>query len=66
MRWHAQIVAHREELGSPMSREQGKPQAEAAARSCTPPAYAEWFAAEASRTYGDLILEPVRGKKMLV
>ena len=65
-RWHALIVANTEDLARLISREQGKPLAEARGEVGYGASYVEWFAEEAVRAYGDLIPEPARGKKMLV
>jgi succinate-semialdehyde dehydrogenase/glutarate-semialdehyde dehydrogenase len=65
-RWHALIVANTEDLARLISREQGKPLNEARGEVAYGASYVEWFAEEAVRTYGDLIPEPVRGKKMMV
>ena len=65
-RWHALIIAHQEELGRLISREQGKPQHEGRGEVLYAASYVEWFAEEATRTYGDLIPESVRGKKLMV
>ncbi|GAA0755985.1 NAD-dependent succinate-semialdehyde dehydrogenase [Ideonella azotifigens] len=65
-RWHALILAHQDDLGRLVSREQGKPLAEGRGEIAYAASYVEWFAEEATRTYGDLIPEPVRGRKMLV
>jgi succinate-semialdehyde dehydrogenase/glutarate-semialdehyde dehydrogenase len=65
-RWHALIVANSEDLARLISREQGKPLNEARSEVAYGASYVEWFAEEAVRTYGDLIPEPVRGKKLMV
>jgi succinate-semialdehyde dehydrogenase/glutarate-semialdehyde dehydrogenase len=65
-RWHALILANTEELAQLMSREQGKPLAEARGEVAYGASYVEWFAEEAVRSYGDIIPEAVRGRKMLV
>jgi succinate-semialdehyde dehydrogenase/glutarate-semialdehyde dehydrogenase len=65
-RWHALILANQEDLARLMSREQGKPLAEARGEVAYGASYVEWFAAEAVRADGDIIPEPVRGRKMLV
>ncbi len=65
-RWHALIVANTEDLARLMSREQGKPLAEARGEVAYGASYVEWFAEEAVRTYGDILPEVVRGKKMMV
>jgi succinate-semialdehyde dehydrogenase/glutarate-semialdehyde dehydrogenase len=65
-RWHALIIANTEDLARLISREQGKPLAEARGEVAYGASYVEWFAEEAVRTYGDLIPEPARGKKLMV
>lgn len=65
-RWHALILANREDLARLISREQGKPLAEARGEVNYGASYVEWFAEEAVRAYGDIIPEPVRGRKLMV
>jgi succinate-semialdehyde dehydrogenase/glutarate-semialdehyde dehydrogenase len=65
-RWHALILAHEEDLGRLISLEQGKPLAEGRGEVLYAASYVEWFAEEATRTYGDVIPEPVRGRRMIV
>jgi succinate-semialdehyde dehydrogenase/glutarate-semialdehyde dehydrogenase len=65
-RWHALIVAHTEDLAKIISREQGKPLAEGRGEVAYGASYVEWFAEEAVRTYGDMIPEQVRGRKLMV
>lgn len=65
-RWHALIVANTEDLARLISREQGKPLAEARGEVAYGASYVEWFAEEAVRTYGDILPQVVRGKKMMV
>ncbi|WP_126282545.1 NAD-dependent succinate-semialdehyde dehydrogenase [Burkholderia stagnalis] len=62
--WHAAIVAHTEDLARLMSREQGKPLAEARGEVAYGASYVQWFAEEAVRVYGDLIPQQQRGKRM--
>ncbi|WP_423396474.1 NAD-dependent succinate-semialdehyde dehydrogenase [Burkholderia sp. LMG 21824] len=62
--WHAAIVAHTEDLAKLMSREQGKPLAEARGEVAYGASYVLWFAEEATRTYGDLIPQQQRGKRL--
>ncbi len=64
--WHALILANKEDLARLISREQGKPLAEARGEVLYGASYVEWFAEEAVRTYGDIIPEPVRGRKLMV
>jgi succinate-semialdehyde dehydrogenase/glutarate-semialdehyde dehydrogenase len=65
-RWHALILANTEDLARLISREQGKPLAEARGEVAYGASYVEWFAEEAVRAYGDMIPEPARGKKLMV
>ncbi|ROZ74383.1 NAD-dependent succinate-semialdehyde dehydrogenase [Ramlibacter sp. WS9] len=64
-RWHALILEHREDLARIISCEQGKPLAEARGEVLYGASYVEWFAEEATRTHGDIIPEPARGKKLM-
>ncbi len=64
-RWNALLLEHRQDLGRLISREQGKPLAEAVGEIVYAASYVEWFAAEAVRSYGDVIPPPVRGRQML-
>ena len=65
-RWHALIVEHQDDLGRLISREQGKPLAEGRGEVLYAASYVEWFAEEATRSYGDMIPAPVRGRRMMV
>jgi succinate-semialdehyde dehydrogenase/glutarate-semialdehyde dehydrogenase len=65
-RWHALILANQEDLGRLISREPGTPLAEGRGEVLYAASYVEWFAEEATRSYGDVIPEPVRGRKMIV
>jgi succinate-semialdehyde dehydrogenase/glutarate-semialdehyde dehydrogenase len=64
-KWNDLIVAHQEDLAIIISSEQGKPLAEARGEVLYGASYVEWFAEEATRTHGDVIPEPVRGKKLM-
>jgi succinate-semialdehyde dehydrogenase/glutarate-semialdehyde dehydrogenase len=64
-RWHALIVQNQDDLARIISAEQGKPLAEARGEVLYGASYVEWFAEEATRTHGDIIPEPVRGKKLM-
>lgn len=63
-RWNDLIVAHVEDLGRLISREQGKPLAEGKGEVLYAASYVEWFAEEATRTDGDIIAAPVPGRRM--
>jgi succinate-semialdehyde dehydrogenase/glutarate-semialdehyde dehydrogenase len=64
-KWNALVLAHQEDLARIISAEQGKPLAEARGEVLYGASYIEWFAEEATRTHGDLIPEPVRGRKLM-
>ncbi len=64
-KWNTLILAHQEDLARIISTEQGKPLAEARGEVLYGASYVEWFAEEATRTHGDVIPEPARGKKLL-
>ena len=63
-RWNDLIVAHQEDLGRLISREQGKPIAEGRGEVAYAASYVEWFAEEATRANGDVIPAPVVGRRM--
>jgi len=63
-RWNDLIVAHQEDLGRLISREQGKPLAEGRGEVSYAASYVEWFAEEATRANGDVIPAPVVGRRM--
>ncbi|MDP3695488.1 MAG: aldehyde dehydrogenase family protein, partial [Desulfocapsaceae bacterium] len=65
-RWHALIVENKDDLAMIMTREQGKPLAEAAGEVLYGASYVEWFAEEAKRVYGDTIPTTQQGKRMIV
>lgn len=64
-RWNDLVIAHQTDLGRILSREQGKPLAEAIAEVAYGASYIEWFAAEATRANGDVIPAAVPGRRML-
>jgi succinate-semialdehyde dehydrogenase/glutarate-semialdehyde dehydrogenase len=64
-RWNDLVVAHQEDLGRLISREQGKPLSEGRGEVLYAASYIEWFAEEATRGYGDVIPAPVRGRRMI-
>jgi succinate-semialdehyde dehydrogenase / glutarate-semialdehyde dehydrogenase len=63
-RWNDLIVAHQEDLGRLISREQGKPLAEGRGEVTYAASYVEWFAEEATRANGGVIPAPVTGRRM--
>ncbi|MFG5410180.1 NAD-dependent succinate-semialdehyde dehydrogenase [Piscinibacter sakaiensis] len=64
-RWHAAILAHQEDLGRLISREQGKPLAEGRGEIAYAASYVEWFAEQAVRANGEVIPAPVGGRRLL-
>jgi len=63
-RWNDLIVAHQEDLGRLISREQGKPLAEGRGEVSYAASYVEWFAEETTRANGEVIPAPVPGRRM--
>ena len=65
-RWHDLIIEYRRELAEIMSKEQGKPLAEAEREVFSCASYVEWYAEEAKRVYGDTIPMGHRSKRIIV
>ncbi|MBI4984819.1 MAG: NADP-dependent succinate-semialdehyde dehydrogenase [Rhodocyclales bacterium] len=65
-KWYELIVAHADDLGLLMTSEQGKPLAEARGEALYAASFAEWFAEEAKRVYGDTLPSPVAGQRIVV
>jgi succinate-semialdehyde dehydrogenase/glutarate-semialdehyde dehydrogenase len=49
------MIAHQDDLGELLSREQGKPFKEGKAEIAYGAGFVEWFAEEGKRAYGDVI-----------
>ena len=64
-RWNDLILAHQDDLGRLISREQGKPLAEGRGEVLYAASYVEWFAEQATRANGEVIPSPARHKRML-
>lgn len=64
-RWNDLIVAHQDDLGRLISREQGKPLAEGRGEVLYAASYVEWFAEQATRANGEVIPSPARNKRLL-
>ncbi|MDB5851691.1 MAG: succinic semialdehyde dehydrogenase [Rhodoferax sp.] len=64
-RWNDLIVAHQEDLGRLISREQGKPLAEGRGEVLYAASYVAWFAEETTRANGEVIPPSVPGRRML-
>ena len=64
--WFNLILENQEDLAVMMTLEQGKPLAESKGEVIYGASFIEWFAEEAKRVYGDIIPEPMGGRKILV
>ncbi|BCX16883.1 MAG: NAD-dependent succinate-semialdehyde dehydrogenase [Geminicoccaceae bacterium] len=65
-RWFELVTAHADDLAYIMTREQGKPLAEAKGEIAYGASFIEWFAEEAKRVYGDVIPQTVASRRILV
>jgi succinate-semialdehyde dehydrogenase/glutarate-semialdehyde dehydrogenase len=65
-KWYELILAAAEDIARLMTSEQGKPLAEAKGEVLYAASFAEWFAEEAKRAYGDVIPSPLPDKRLLV
>ncbi len=64
-KWHDLIIAHQEDLGRLISREQGKPLPEGRGEVQYAASYVAWFAEQGVRNNGEVIPSPARSKRML-
>jgi succinate-semialdehyde dehydrogenase/glutarate-semialdehyde dehydrogenase len=64
--WGELMLEHRDALAELLTREQGKPLAEAKGEVAYAASFLEWFAEEAKRSYGDVIPSPKPGSKIIV
>lgn len=65
-RWYELIMEHQEALAELLTREQGKPLAEARGEIAYGAAYIEWYAEEAKRVYGETIPAANPNQKIIV
>jgi succinate-semialdehyde dehydrogenase / glutarate-semialdehyde dehydrogenase len=65
-RWFDLMIEHQEDLALIMTREQGKPLAEAKGEVVYAASFIEWYAEEAKRIYGDTIPQTVPSRRILV
>ena len=65
-KWQALIERDVEPLAQLISREQGKPVAEARGEIAYSAGYVEWFAEEGVRAHGEVIAAPDNGKRLMV
>ncbi len=66
MKLHDAFMDNQQALGELLTREMGKPLAEAKGEIAFGAAYLRWFAEEAKRVYGDIIPSPWPGKRIVV
>ncbi len=64
MAWHAQMLAHKEDLARLMTLEQGKPIAESRGEIDYAASFIRWFAEEARRLYGCTIPTHLHGRTL--
>ena len=65
-KWHQLLLANTKDLAELLTREQGKPLAEAIGEIKYGAAFVEWFAEEAKRVYGDVIPGFMADKRITV
>ena len=65
-RWFNLIMENQADLAVLMTAEQGKPLAESKGEVAYGASFIEWFAEEAKRVYGDIIPEPMPGRRVVV
>ncbi len=65
-RWFNLIMENQKDLAILMTAEQGKPLAESQGEIAYGASFIEWFAEEAKRVYGDVIPEPMPGRRIVV
>ena len=65
-RWHALILDHQTALAEIMAREMGKPVTEGRGEVKYAAAFAQWFAEEAKRAYGEIIPTHDNNKRLIV
>ncbi len=63
---HDAIMAHKEDLAHLLTREMGKPLAEARGELVNGASFFRWFAEEARRVYGEIVPSPWTDKRILV
>ena len=63
--WHALMLAHIDDLAMILTREQGKPLAEARGEIAYGASFVKWFAEEARRVYGATIPSPTTDRRIV-
>lgn len=62
----AALLAHREELGELVTREEGKPRSEGVREVDSAAQYFQWYAEEAKRVLGEILPSPQAGRQLYV
>ena len=65
-KWYNLMMENQKDLAIIMTSEQGKPLTESMGEIAYAASFIEWFAEEAKRVYGDTILHPLAGKRIVV
>ncbi len=65
-RWFDLVMAHQEDIAQLMTREQGKPLAEARGEVAYGASFIDWFAEEGRRSYGDVMPAPTADRRIVV
>jgi succinate-semialdehyde dehydrogenase / glutarate-semialdehyde dehydrogenase len=65
-RWFELMIQHKEDLARIMTAEQGKPLTESRGEIIYGASFIEWFAEEGKRVYGDVIPQPMAGRRIVV
>jgi succinate-semialdehyde dehydrogenase / glutarate-semialdehyde dehydrogenase len=65
-KWYDLMIQHKEDLARIMTAEQGKPLSESRGEIVYGASFVEWFAEEGKRVYGDVIPQPLPGRRIVV
>ncbi|MHB1220284.1 MAG: NADP-dependent succinate-semialdehyde dehydrogenase [Alphaproteobacteria bacterium] len=65
-KWFDLMIQHKEDLARIMTAEQGKPLTESRGEIVYGASFVEWFAEEGKRVYGDVIPQPMPGRRIVV
>ncbi|MCX7354854.1 MAG: NADP-dependent succinate-semialdehyde dehydrogenase [Alphaproteobacteria bacterium] len=65
-KWFELMIQHKEDLARIMTAEQGKPLTESRGEIIYGASFIEWFAEEGKRVYGDVIPQPMAGRRIIV
>ena len=65
-KWFDLMIQHKEDLARIMTAEQGKPLTESRGEIIYGASFIEWFAEEGKRVYGDVIPQPMAGRRIIV